>query len=63
MAIELSPREETQILAALRFWQSVSRYENLADNEYEAYFEAHESLSSEEIDALCDKLAFGGEQT
>ena len=62
MAIELTPREETQVLAALRFWQSVSRYENLADNEYEAYFEEHEALSSDEIDDLCARIAFGDAQ-
>ena len=54
--MDYSPREVTQLLAALRFWQQVSRVEDLANNEYEAYFEEHEALSSEEIDALCQKV-------
>jgi hypothetical protein len=52
----LSPREVMQIIAALRFWQEVSRHENLADEAFEAYFEEHEPMSSAEIDALCRKI-------
>ena len=59
MALNLTPREVTQLLAALRFWQQVSERENIADDLFEAYFEEHEPLSSEEIDALCQKVVAG----
>jgi hypothetical protein len=59
LSLNLSPREVTQILAALRFWQQVSAEENIADDLFEAYFEEHEPLSGTEIDALCQKVVAG----
>jgi hypothetical protein len=59
LSLNLSPREVTQILAALRFWQQISAEENIADDLFEAYFEEHEPLSSAEIDALCQKVVAG----
>jgi hypothetical protein len=59
LAVTLSPREVSQILAALRFWQQVSERENIADDLFEAYFEEHEPMSGEEIDALCQKVVAG----
>jgi hypothetical protein len=57
MNLSLEPREVAQLLAALRFWQQIAEQEPIADNEYEAYFEEHEPLSSAEIDALCRRIA------
>lgn len=56
MELTLSKREASQMLAALRNWQEESRSVDLADY-YEAYFEEHEPLSSEEIDNLCARIA------
>ena len=55
MSLELDKREASQILAALRSWQEESKTIDLADY-YEAYFEEHEPLSSDEIDALCSRI-------
>ena len=55
MEINLSKREIAQILASLRFWQDSPHADVLAENDYEAYFEDIETLSSEEIDTFCAK--------
>jgi hypothetical protein len=55
MDLELDKREASQILAALRNWQEETKSVDLADY-YEAYFEEHEPLSSEEIDVLCARI-------
>jgi hypothetical protein len=56
MIVELSKREASLVLAALRNWQEESRTSDLADY-YEAYFEEHAPLTSEEIDVLCSRIA------
>ena len=56
MIVEFSDREATHLLAALRAWQDMVGPLHLED-EYEAYFEAHEPLSKEEIDAVCQRIA------
>ncbi len=56
MNVEITDSEETLILAALRAWQDMSGPMHL-EEEYEAYFEFHEPLSKEDIDALCAKIA------
>jgi hypothetical protein len=56
MHVELSKREATLVLAALRNWQEESKSVDLADF-YEAYFEEHDPLESVEIDALCGRIA------
>ena len=56
MNIEISDREETLVLAALRCWQDMVGALHL-EEEYEAYFEFHEPLSKEEIDSLCARIA------
>ena len=56
MELNLSKREASQVLAALRNWQEETRTVDLADY-YEAYFEEHEPLDSKEIDLLCGRIA------
>jgi hypothetical protein len=56
MQIELSAPEVSLVMAALRAWQDMTAAFKLED-EYEAYFEAHEPLNSGEIDALCARIA------
>jgi hypothetical protein len=56
MIVEFSDQEASQLLAALRNWQDLEAQLHLVD-EYEAYFEAHEPLTREEIDALCQRIA------
>jgi hypothetical protein len=56
MELTLSKREASLVLAALRSWQEESQTVDLADF-YEAYFEEHEPLSSDEIDVLCSRIA------
>jgi hypothetical protein len=56
MELTLSKREASLVLAALRNWQEESQTVDLADF-YEAYFEEHEPLTSEEIDGLCSRIA------
>lgn len=56
MELTLSKREASLVLAALRNWQEETQTVDLADF-YEAYFEEHEPLSSEEIDHLCVRIA------
>jgi predicted transcriptional regulator len=60
--VELSQREVAQLLAALRNWQTDSLNEDLADA-FAGHFEDHEPLGDDEIDALCERLNFAGEQT
>jgi len=61
MQVELSERDVAQLLAALRNWQTDSLNEDLADA-FAGHFEDHEPLSDDEIDALCERLNFAGEQ-
>jgi hypothetical protein len=56
MQVELSNREASLVLAALRNWQEESKGVDLTDF-YEAYFEEHEPLESAEIDNLCSRIA------
>jgi len=61
MQVELSDREVAQLLAALRNWQTDSLNEDLAEA-FAGHFEDYEALSDDEIDALCERLNFAGEQ-
>jgi hypothetical protein len=61
MQVELSERERAQLLAALRNWQTDSLNEDLVEA-FAGHFEDHEPLSDDEIDALCERLNFAGEQ-
>ena len=61
MQIELSDRDIAQLLAALRNWQTDSLNEDLVDA-FAGHFEDHAPLSDDEIDALCERLNFAGEQ-
>ena len=61
MQVELSDREVAQLLAALRNWQTDSLNEDLAEA-FAGHFEDYEALSDDEIDALCVRLNFAGEQ-
>ena len=61
MQVELSPREVAQLLAALRNWQTDSLNEDLAEA-FAGHFEDHEPLTDDEIDALCGRLNFAGDQ-
>ena len=61
MQPELSNRDIAQLLAALRNWQTDSPNEDLADA-FAGHFEDHEPLLDHEIDALCERLNFAGEQ-
>jgi hypothetical protein len=56
MSLELNKREASQLLAALRNWQEEMKSVDIADY-FEAYFEEHEPLSSDEIDELCKRIA------
>ena len=56
MIVELSDQESSQLLAALRCWQDMVEPLHLVD-EYEAYFEAYEPLTNQEIDAVCQRIA------
>jgi hypothetical protein len=56
MSLELDKREALQLLAALRNWQEEMKSVDIADY-FEAYFEEHEPLSSDEIDELCKRIA------
>lgn len=56
MDVTLSKQEASLVLAALRNWQEEAQTVDLADY-YEAYFEEHEPLEHEEIDALCRRIA------
>lgn len=57
MQIEISKREAANLLAALRNWQEEARRYEIAEDFFEAYFEEHEPLSDQEIDALCARIA------
>jgi hypothetical protein len=61
MQVELSEQEVAQLLAALRNWQTDSLNEDLADA-FAGHSKDHEPLSDDEIDALCERLNFAGEQ-
>lgn len=61
MQIELNARDVAQLLAALRNWQTDSLNEDLAEA-FAGHFEDHEPLTDDEIDALCERLNFAGEQ-
>ena len=51
---ELSPRELATVLAALRYWQTELREPDFDPSG--PHFTEHEPLSSDEIDALCERL-------
>jgi hypothetical protein len=61
MQVELSEREVAQLLAALRNWQTDSLNEDLVEA-FAGHFEDHAPLDDHEIDALCERLNFAGEQ-
>ena len=61
MQVELSDRDIAQLLAALRNWQTDALNEDLVDA-FAGHFEDHEPLSDDEIDSLCERLNFAGEQ-
>ena len=54
--IDLNKREAALILAAIRNWLEELPSIDLYDL-YEGYFEDVDPLSSEEIDALCGRIA------
>jgi hypothetical protein len=56
MLLDISKRQAAQVLAALRHWQDQARQFDIADY-FEGYFEEHDPLSSDEIDALCSRIA------
>ena len=61
MQIELDEREVAQLLAALRNWQIDALNEDMVE-EFAGHFEDHEPLDDDEIDSLCERLNFAGEQ-
>ncbi len=61
MRIEVSQRDIAQLLAALRNWQTDCLNEDLGEA-FAGHFEDHEPLTDVEIDDLCERLNFGGEQ-
>jgi len=60
--VQLSDREVAQVLAALRNWQTDSLNEDLVEA-FAGHFEDHPPLDDDEIDALCERLNFAGDQT
>jgi len=50
-----------QLLAALRNWQIDALNEDMVE-EFAGHFEDHAPLGDDEIDALCERLNFAGEQ-
>jgi hypothetical protein len=60
--VQLSDREIAQLLAALRNWQTDSINEDLVEA-FAGHFEDHAPLDDDEIDALCERLNFAGDQT
>ena len=60
--VELSHRDIAQLLAALRNWQLDALNEDLVDT-FSGHFEDHAPLDDDELDALCERLNFAGEQT
>ena len=61
MQVELSEREVAQLLAALRNWQIDALNEDMVE-EFAGHFEDHVPLDDDEIDALCERLNFAGDQ-
>jgi hypothetical protein len=61
MLVELSPRDVAQLLAALRNWQVDALNEDLGES-FAGHFEDHAPLEDDEIDDLCERLNFAGEQ-
>ena len=55
MNVELTNRDASIVLAALRNWQEESKIVDLADL-YEAYFEDVDPPSDAEIDAICIRI-------
>ncbi len=45
------------MLAALRNWQEETKAGSALEDYFEAYFEEAEALTSDEIDALCRRIA------
>ena len=62
MLVQLSDREIAQLLAALRNWQTDALNEDLVEA-LAGHFEDHAPLDDDEIDALCERLNFAGDQT
>jgi predicted transcriptional regulator len=61
MQMESSDRDIAQLLAALRNWQTDALNEDLAEA-FSGHFEEHEPMTDDEIEDLCERLNFGGEQ-
>ncbi|HEX5368009.1 MAG TPA: hypothetical protein VFY10_01200 [Dehalococcoidia bacterium] len=55
--MNLSNREASHVLAALRNWQEETKAGAGLEDYFEAYFEEAEPLTSDEIDALCRRIA------
>jgi len=61
MRVDLTQRELAQLLASLRNWQTDSLNEDLADA-FAGHFEDFAPMTDDEIDALCERLNFAGDQ-
>jgi len=61
MHSEVNGREVAQLLAALRNWQIDALNEDLVEA-FAGHFEDHAPLDDDEIDALCERLNFAGDQ-
>jgi hypothetical protein len=61
MQVELSEREVTHLMAALRNWQIDSLNEDMAEA-FAAHFEERQMLDDDEIDVLCERLNFADGQ-
>lgn len=57
----LSDRDVAQILAALRFWQSndMTSETSLSELKDAGHFEDHAPMTTDEIDALCERINLG----
>ena len=55
MQVELSMRQTSHLLAALRNWQTDSLNEDLPEA-FATYFGDAEPLDDDQIDALCEQL-------
>jgi hypothetical protein len=55
MNVELTNRDASIVLAALRNWQEESKTVDLADL-YEAYFEDVDPPSDAELDSICARI-------
>lgn len=57
----LTDRDVAQILAALRFWQSndMTSETSLSELKDAGHFEDHAPMTTDEIDALCERINLG----